>query len=174
MLTRKLIFMLALAVAAPAQSTSPPLDSQNRQFMDDFLNHLVGTWTMTGQILGKPATHRITADWTLNHQFLHVHEKDTADPPAYEADAYIGYDNTSERYVAHWLDVFGGRYSEPLGYGKRDGNSIRFVFEYPDGPFVNTFVWKPELGKWQFVMESKNSDGKWTNFGKLDLNSVGK
>ena len=67
---------------------------------------------------------------------------------------YIGYDNMSERYVAHWLDVFGGRFSEPLGYGKRDGNSIRFVFEYPDGHFVNTFVWKPEHGKWQFVMES--------------------
>jgi hypothetical protein len=72
-------------------------------------------------------------------------------------------------YVVHWLDVFGGRLSETLGYGKREGNSIRFVFEYPDGPFTNTFAWKPKLRKWQWVLETRNKDGKWTNFASLDL-----
>jgi hypothetical protein len=43
----------------------------------------------------------------------------------------------SERYVAHWIDVFGGRFSETLGYGKRAGDEIDFIFEYPDGPFVS-------------------------------------
>ena len=173
---RKLIFMLALMAAVPtgAQNTKAPLDGQNRQFFDDLLDHLPGPWKMTGQILGQPVTHRVAAEWALNHQFLHFHEKDTADPPAYEVDVYIGYDNMSERYVAHWLDVFGGRYSETLGFGIRAGNSIRFLFEYPDGPFVNTFVWKPELRKWQFVLESKNSDGKWTNFAILDMSPAGK
>jgi hypothetical protein len=41
-------------------------------------------------------------------------------------------------------------------------------------PVVNTFVWKPEQRKWQFVLESKNSDGQWTNFATLDLSSTGK
>jgi hypothetical protein len=56
----------------------------------------------------------------------------------------VGYDNTSERYVAHWLDVYGGRFSETLGYGRRSSDSIEFVFEYPAGPFHTTFSWKPE------------------------------
>ena len=139
-------------------------------FSDDLLNHLTGSWKMTGQILGKPVTHAVTAEWTLNHQFLRIHEKDTAVPPEYEVDIYVGYDDLSERYVVHWLDVFGGRYSETLGYGKRDGNSIRFVFEYPDGPFTNTFNWKPEQHKWQWVLENKK-DGKWRNFATLDLSA---
>jgi hypothetical protein len=48
----------------------------------------------------------------LDHQFLRLEMKDVATPPAYEATVYIGYDKTGERYVAHWLDVFGGRFSE--------------------------------------------------------------
>jgi hypothetical protein len=75
----------------------------------------------------------------------------------------------SERYVIHWIDVFGGRFAETLGYGQRTGNSIRFVFEYPDGPFCSTLTWKPAERKWQFVLESKNNRGKWENFGTLEL-----
>lgn len=41
--------------------------------------------------------------------------KDVSSPPNYEAMVFIGYDNTSERYVVHWIDVFGGRFSETLG-----------------------------------------------------------
>ena len=47
---------------------------------------------------------------------------------------FIGYDNTSERYVVHWLDNFGGRFSETLGYGLRSGNSIKFVSSTPTVP----------------------------------------
>ena len=59
----------------------------------------------------------VKAEWVLNHQFLLVHIKDGSSPPIYEAMVFIGYDNTSERCVAHWIDVFGGRFSETLGYG---------------------------------------------------------
>jgi hypothetical protein len=31
-----------------------------------------------------------------------------AEPPEYQATVYIGRDNASARYVAHWIDVFGG------------------------------------------------------------------
>jgi hypothetical protein len=43
----------------------------------------------------------------------------SAEPPAYQAAVFIGFDNTSERYVAHWIDAGGGRFSETLGFGKR-------------------------------------------------------
>jgi hypothetical protein len=168
MMTRNWIFLL-LAATAGGQNITAPLDGVEHKFLDDTMDHLSGSWKMTGQILGRPVIHRMTAEWVLNHQFLHFHEKDTANPPAYEVEVYIGYDNMSERYVAHWLDVFGGRFSETLGFGKRDGNSIRFLFEYPDGPFTNTFHWKAAGKKWQFVLETKGLDGKWSNFATLDL-----
>ena len=95
--------------------------------------------------------------------------KDTAVPSQYEAMVFIGYDNASERYVAHWIDIFGGRFSETLGFGRRQGDSIGFVFEYPDGPFHNTFTWDPTTKKWTFLMEQKNSSGKWVQFAKDEL-----
>lgn len=171
---RNLFLMLLLVVAVPAGAQDPPapLDGPNHPFVDDLLDHLAGTWKATGQMRGQPVIHSIDASWVLNHQFLRFHEKDTSSSTAYEADVYIGYDNMSERYVIHWIDVFGGRFAETLGYGHRSGNSIRFVFEYPDGPFSNTLIWKPAERKWQFVLESKNNRGKWESFGTLELGLV--
>jgi hypothetical protein len=95
--------------------------------------------------------------------------KDVSTPPNYEAMVFIGYDNTSERYVAHWIDVFGGRFSETLGYGTRSGNSIKFVFEYPDGPFHNTLTWNPGTKTWGFLMQQKDKTGKWKIFAEDSL-----
>jgi len=48
----------------------------------------------------------------------------------------------------------------------RSGNNIRFVFEYPDGPFNNTFTWNPETKRWKFLMEQKDQLGKWLVFAE--------
>jgi hypothetical protein len=115
----------------------------------------------------------VQAEWVLNHQFLRIHEKTAAGAPsdehAYEATWFLGYDAVSERYVLHLFDVFGARFSETLGYGTRDGDAIRFVFEYPDGPFHTTFRWSREKDSWEWLMEQKNKEGKWTNFADLTL-----
>jgi hypothetical protein len=80
---------------------------------------------------------------------------------------FIGYDNMSERYVVQWLDTFGGRFSESLGYGRREGaNAVRFVFEYPDGPLHNTFSWKADDKTWSILIEQKDGKGKWTIFAE--------
>jgi hypothetical protein len=65
--------------------------------------------------------------------------KDTALPSRYEAIVLIGYIYESAEYVAHWTDTFGGKFSA-IGKGRRIGNSIEFRFEYPNGPFFNTFT----------------------------------
>ena len=123
--------------------------------------------------MGREAHHDVQAEWVLNHQFLRIHEKTAAGAPAdehfYEATWFLGYDSVSERYVLHLLDVFGARFSETLGYGIRDGDAIRFVFEYPDGPFHTTFRWSREKESWEWLMEQKNKEGKWTNFADLTL-----
>src|ERR1700682_3547469 len=87
----------------------------------------------------------------------------------YEVMAMVGYDNASERYVVHWIDVCGGRFSETLGYGHRDGNKIEFLFEYPDGPFRTTFRWDPEAKTWHWQMRQKDKTGAWTDFANLVL-----
>lgn len=143
-----------------------PIDGRNRIFGDELLDNLTGDWKLSRKIRGQTVANNVTAEWVLNHQFLRVHMKDIVSPPKYEAMIFIGYDNASERYVVHWIDVFGGRFSETIGYGQRSGNSIKFVFEYPDGPFHNTFTWNPETKTWVFLGEQKDAAGKWTVFAE--------
>jgi hypothetical protein len=104
--------------------------------------------------------------WVLNHQFLELHYLPDTSKQSYEALVYIGYDNTSDRYVAHWLDILGGRISETLGYGTRMPNGIRFLFEYPDGPFTNTFSFDPAKRQWNFLLRQKNARGEWSTFAE--------
>ncbi len=166
-MSKTFFLMLLLAVTAFPQSQPEPQDGPNRPFHDDLLDNLQGQWTLKGTIVGHPGDAELDAAWVMNHQFLKLHEKGTAmipGRPLYEAEVYIGYDNSSERYVAHWMDIYGGRFSETLGYGTRSGNSIKFVFEYPDGPFHNTFTWSPDSKSWHFLLEQKNEAGKWGTF----------
>ncbi|HEU4389011.1 MAG TPA: DUF1579 family protein [Blastocatellia bacterium] len=157
------------ACLAPVSRAQEPLDGPKRVFRDELLDNLVGTWMVTRTIRGKEVQNTLEAEWVLNHQFLEVHMKDVASPPTYEARVFIGYDNASERYVAHWIDVYGGRFSETLGYGLRNGDSILFVFEYPDGPFHNKLTWNATAKAWTFTMEGKNAAGKWTPFAQDSL-----
>jgi len=159
------VFLALAPASAGAQSAAA--------WPDNLVDHMTGTWQLEGKVMGQSAHHEVRADWVLNHQFLNIREKTTAGAPAsehrYEASWFLGYDSISERYVMHLLDVFGGRFSETLGYGIRDGNLIRFVFEYPDGPFRTTYQWLPQDGTWQWVMEQKDKAGKWATFADVKL-----
>lgn len=166
---RVVLLMCLCLVPATNHVGQESLDGRHRVFRDELLDNLVGSWRLTRKIRGQTVENSIKVEWVLNHQFIQIHMKDVNSSPAYEAMVFIGYDNTSERYVAHWLDVFGGRFSETLGYGTRSGNSIKFVFEYPDGPFHNTFTWDPEARTWTFLMRSKDKTGKWVVFAEDNL-----
>lgn len=148
------------------------------EWQDDLVDHMSGEWKVEGEVLGHEAHHEVRADWMLNHQFLRLHEKTSGDAPKtehpYEALWFLGYDAVSDRYVLHLVDVFGGRFSETLGYGTRDGNRIRFVFEYPDGPFHTTFAWNPEKDTWEWRLEQKDKNGKWSSFADFKLTKAAK
>jgi hypothetical protein len=170
----KATFFLLLLIAIPIGLV--PVDSgaqTSAEWRDELVDHMTGTWKMEGQVMGRDAHHDVQAEWVLNHQFLHIHEKTNTDAPVseqrYEANWFLGYDAFSQRYVLHLLDVFGGRFSETVGYGTRDGKAIRFVFEYADGPFRTIYRWNPENNSWQWLMEQKDKEGKWTNFADLKL-----
>lgn len=140
---------------------------------DDLLDKMTGTWTMDGTVKGNPAHHVVTGEWMSNHRFIHLHERTSDTAPAserrYDADWFIGYDEVSERYVVHLIDVYGARFSETLGYGVRDGNKLPLIFEYPDGPFHNTMRWSQQDDTWQWLLEQKDAKGKWTKFADLKL-----
>lgn len=163
------LLIIALCALAPAAATAQTPHEWN----DDLVEHLNGAWRLDGTIMGQAAHHEVRTHWMLNHQFLHIQERTLVSAPEaehrYQANWFLGYDGVSERYVLHLLDVFGGRFSETLGYGVRDGNALRFVFEYPDGPFHTTFRWRPQSDSWQWLMEQKDKAGKWTPFAELSL-----
>jgi len=168
---KSLLLALGLAVALGARKSlaqSLPLEWQ-----DGLAEQLTGTWKHEGTNLAAEAHHTVSAEWVLHHQFLQIHEKTSAGAPAserpYEAIWFVGYDPVSERYVCHLFDIFGARFSETLGYGTRDGNAIRFVFEYPDGPFHTTYRWSPQNETWQWLLEQKDKSGKWITFADLKL-----
>lgn len=160
--------IVLLFLFRPMAFAQETLDGPSHVFHDDLLDHLQGHWKAVGSIHGQPAEVQVSAEWVLNHQFLKLHEKSSS----YEADIYVGFDNASERYVVHWIDVFGGRSSETLGYGTRSGDSVRLVFEYPDGPFHNTLFWKPETKSWRFLLETKTSRGEWKTFADQAVTKV--
>lgn len=160
-------------IALSALLSIPAMAQAPANWADGFIEHLAGSWTLTGKVGASDAHHDVRAEWVLNKQFLRIEEKTSANAPAgerrYDSIWYLGYDPVSERYVLHLMDTFGARFSETLGYGVREGNEIKFVFEYPDGPFHNTYRWNPEEKSWQWLMEQKDKNGKWAPFANLKL-----
>lgn len=140
--------LLALFASSHACAQKPP------EWKDGLAEHMVGAWVLSGQVKGREAHHEVTAEWVLNHM---------------RRCGFSAGDNLSDRYVVHLLDVFGARYSETLGLGTREGNSVRVVFEYPDGPFHSTYTWSPETDTWRWLLEQKDQSGKWTTFADLKL-----
>jgi hypothetical protein len=169
-------WLIAVAVLAalpgPATAQAPP----GPGWTDDLVDRMAGTWRLEGDVMGHEAHHEVRAEWVFNHQFLRIQEKTAAGAPktehAYDAVWYLGYDPVSEQYVLHLMDVYGARFSETLGYGVRQGNEIRFVFEYPDGPFHTTYRWNSEKETWEWLMEQKGKNGNWAPFAHLKLTKV--
>jgi len=172
MIRRRLLttFWLASLVASQQRTVADddPPDGPKRIFKDHFIENLVGDWKLTRQVRGTEVQNTVKAEWVLNHQFLQVHMKDAANPPTYEALVLIGYSYADKQYIAHWCDTYGGKFSA-VGHGKRSGDSIEFKFEYPDGPFYNTFTWNPKVKGWTFRMESQKKDGTRALFAEDNL-----
>src|SRR5580692_7160029 len=116
--------LFAVLLSLPAMGQAPA------DWADGLISNLKGSWKLEGKVVGNDAHHDVQADWVLNHQFLRIEEKTSANAPAgerrYDSIWYLGYDPVSERYVLHLMDTFGARFSETLGYGVRDGNQIKF------------------------------------------------
>jgi hypothetical protein len=151
--------LFALALLPGGSGRARAEDGRDAAVHDARLDSLVGSWTVRREIRGEVAGNTLDAQWVLDHRFLSLHYRDVARPMQYEAQVYVGWDEERRAYVAHWLDVFGGRFSETLGYGAWEADSLLFVFEYPEGRFENCFRWHPALHEWTSRLVSVDSAG---------------
>ena len=155
-------------VLGPSLRAQDASEGRAKQFTDPLLDNLVGSWQVRRKFgTGRTAENTVHAEWVLNHQFLELHYLDVATPPAYDAMAFIGFDHHTQRYVLHWIDVFGGRASETIGYGTPDeaAHAIYFTFNNPDGQFLNVYAFDPVSKTWTSVMRQK-SKGPWSLFAE--------
>ena len=120
----------------------------------DFLNHLIGQWTLTGQMGATPLRQAVTARWVLGGLFVEMHFSSTLPAPEgrppYEAIYHIGYNDKADVYILHLLDTFGVATACVVGRGRREGNVVAFVFDYEGGPFTNRFIWEADNDAWRF------------------------
>lgn len=122
----------------------------------EFLDRLVGYWELTGQMGTTPLQQAVTAQWALDRRFVELRFTSTVpaseSQPPYQAIYFIGYDEQDDTYVMHLLDTFGAGYSRVIGLGKQDGDTILFVFQHRDGPFMNRFIWESTTQSWAFEL----------------------
>jgi hypothetical protein len=155
-------FTAVLLAIALAQAQGPPPALQDR-----FLDNFVGDWRVERKRgNGRIAETSVRGQWVLKHQFIELHYGYADAVPGYEAIVFIGFDEADKTYVCHWIDVFGGRYSE-LGRGKIDSLmlSIEFRFVPKDGELTNKFTFDPETKTWTSLIR-QTEKGEWKTFAE--------
>jgi hypothetical protein len=145
-----------------AKSDSPP-----KELNDALLDNLVGDWRVDRKFgNGRTAEDTLHAEWALQHHFVELHYGGAASSSKYEAKVFIGYDDSDQSYVCHWIDVFGGRYSG-LGRGKIDNDkrTIEFRFDSKEGALTNKFAFDPQTKTWTSLIRQQEN-GAWKVFAE--------
>jgi hypothetical protein len=133
-----------------------PEDTTDGRFHDDLLNHLVGTWEVTGTANDNKFTATIQAEWVMSHQYLHIYEKSNEEIPwlhtPLEIEFFIGYNHISKRHIVHEISVFGsdGPY-EGFCYAYCNGNEMKLVKKCESDSntiTVQRFTWEPVSNSW--------------------------
>jgi len=166
-----------LAIAALSAALSVIATGQQPQptFHDELLDHMQGSWVLQGKIGSKETTHDITVDWIVEHQYLRIHEvsrdKNAKGEPGYEAMVFIGWDQATSRYVAVWLDVWGGVSKQTVGYAARSGDDIPFFFTDGSSGIHTTFAYDRKANAWGWIMDNDEA-GKLTPFARAKMTKV--
>ncbi len=113
--------------------------------LDQTLAQLLGMWEAPGRIMGRPVTYRAEGKAVLQGNFVRVELREQSVPARYEAIILIGKSDSDEKYVAHWLDVFGADVSSIVGVGEYDGNELTLRFDRNDNTIVNVFRFRRSL-----------------------------
>jgi hypothetical protein len=134
-----------------------------------YLEALRGPWIMTGVFGGKPITYRARGESELKGAWLKLKMIDSAKPPQYQAEVFIGYDPQAHDYIIHWLDQFGAAGARVVGTGVRKGQRLVVKFPYAEGAFRDTFTRNIQAGTWTLLLESQDRRGAWSTFVSYKL-----
>jgi len=134
-----------------------------------YLDALQGSWVMQGSVGKQPVVYQASGERVLNGGFLRLHMVDTAKPPQYQADVFLGYDATADDYVVHWLDQFGAVGARVVASGRRDGDRLVVTFPYAAGAFRDTFTRSAATDSWTLLLESQAKTGAWSTFASYTL-----
>lgn len=132
---------------------------------DPFLQRLVGEWDTVRTMDDKVVASVMHAEPVLGGAFVQLHLRCLAPDDPYEAVVLVGRADDRGGYVAHWCDTFGAAYSE-VGRGTLADSAVEFRFNYPSGPFFNTWRYDPAQDAWTFTGESQNAGGSRTLFAR--------
>lgn len=140
-----------------------------------FLNSLVGKWMLTGMMGDVPLHQAVSCEPTLGGKFLRLYfnsvtprENATWD---YEAVYHIGYNQAENLYVMHLLDTTEVPTRCVVGLGRRDGDRIRFLFEYEGTRFFNTLIRREDKDVWQFL-QTYEDEGKVRTFATKEMTRI--
>jgi hypothetical protein len=167
---------ISLYVLATLLLTAVHTAGQTTGLQDPLLDRMIGEWVLEGTIAGDSTTHDVVFEWVLDHYYVRFHEvareTDSATgKAAYEAIVFIGWDEPSQRYACLWLDSTGGEglSAQAIGYGQASGDSIPFLFHFPDGsPFHTTFVYDRSSDTWQWHLDGEEN-GMRRPFARVTL-----
>jgi hypothetical protein len=141
-----------------------PTTAQESGLRHPLVDRLIGEWVLKGEMAGGQVTHDVEFEWVLGGQYLRFHEvareRDATGAPAYEAIVFIGWDAQSERLACLWLDTTGGEglTNGVIGYAVPAGDSIPFLFRFPDGsPFHTTFAYDRGTDTWEWHMDGEDN-----------------
>jgi hypothetical protein len=138
---------------------------------DELLDHLVGTWRITGTMRGEPLAQTAVATRALHGRFVEIRVTDGTpliDGTPYEAVYFIGSPEPG-RFVLTLLDVFGAAFSAVPGLGTREGDAIVFEFAYASGPW--TWRWTFADGAWEHE-QTYLEDGERKTFARKRMERV--
>ena len=135
----------------------------------DLLQRLDGSWTMSGDVRGKPVTYSLEGKAGLLGAFTELRMQDVQVPARYAANVYIGYDLPTKTLIVHWMDSTGARHSIPHATGEIKENTLQFTFPYEGGHFRDTLTFEPAAGAWTFLLESQQRDGSWKHFARYEV-----
>jgi hypothetical protein len=160
------VTVMLLMTTSSSHAEAPARASDARPSL---LRALDGNWVMSGDVNGTPVTYSMSAAPALQGTFTEMRMKDVQVPAEYEATVFIGYDDTSQKILVHWMDNHGPKYSIPHGTGHIAGNTIQTIFPYETGKFRNTMSYNPDTSTWQFVLEAARPDGSWKHFARYNV-----
>lgn len=159
------------------ESSARPDHLEKPEFQDALLDKMVGEWVMESKMQDQILLQDMSVKWALHHRYLQIYQLSRevikGGGTGYEAEAFIGWDKASSRYVTLWLDVTSSDTLSPdaFGYAKPTENSLAFVFNNYGGSnqqFHMTFTYEPNNDTWRIKIEAM-MNGKLMLFSDSSL-----